>query len=156
MTRKFSFRGLDDDRAYNSVDYRNFVLNHRSSFNSLAETLVAEGRPEKAREALLFSLEKMPDRTVPYDYTSVKTVELLLEVGEKEKAVEIARLMGERADANAGYYINKATLLNLDVQREVIILRELQYALFKYGETELASRTEEAYKRHMESIQYLN
>jgi hypothetical protein len=156
MTKRFSFRGLDDDRVYNSVDYRNFVLNHRSSFNSLAETLIAERKPEKAREALLFSLERMPDRTLPYDYTSVKTVELLLEVGEKEKALEMARIMTGRADANAEYYISKATILNLDVQREVIILRELQYALFKYGETELASQTEEAYKRHIESIQYLN
>ncbi len=153
---KFSFRGLNDPRVYNSVDYRNFVLNHRSTVNSLAEALIAEGKPEKAREALLFSLEKMPDKTVPYDYTSVKAVELLLEVGEKEKAVEIAGLMAERSDANADYFIRKATILNLDVQREIIILRELQYALFKYGETELASKTEEAYKRHLESVQYLN
>jgi hypothetical protein len=35
MINKFKYRGLDDPSVYFNEDYRGFVLNHRSSFNSL-------------------------------------------------------------------------------------------------------------------------
>src|SRR5690606_11333972 len=68
MVNIFQFRNLDRADVYYSPDYKNFVLNHRSSFNSLAEFLILEGKNEKAREVLLHSLTKMPDAGVPFDY----------------------------------------------------------------------------------------
>ena len=53
MLTKFQFRGLQDSTAYLSVDYRNFVMNHRGSFNELADALLKEGKKEKARETVL-------------------------------------------------------------------------------------------------------
>src|SRR5690606_30018275 len=40
MMENFQFRGLADSTIYYSPDYRSFVQNHRSSFNSLATALV--------------------------------------------------------------------------------------------------------------------
>ncbi|MCD9016891.1 glycosyltransferase family 117 protein [Parachryseolinea silvisoli] len=152
MLKKFQFRNLDDPNVYYTQDYRNFVLNHRSSFNSLAQALVNKGETAKAREVLLFSLSHMPDTSIPYDYTSAQAVALLFEVGEKAKAIEIANIMWPRADALADYYIRTRDY-GRDLQVNVIILGELQRVLAQYGEKELAEKVENAYSKHGAALQ---
>jgi hypothetical protein len=147
MKAKFQYRGLQDPSIYYTEDYRKFVLNHRSSFVQLAEAFIKNNQPEKAREALLFSLEKMPDNVINYDYISASYVSLLLEVGEKEKAVEIATIMGQRADELSAHYIKKRDF-GRDLQTNVIILGELQNALYRYGEADLAKKFEDAYDKY--------
>ena len=62
MMNNFFYRELDNPNVYYTEDYRNFVLNHRSSFNTLAQRLIEEGKEEKARKSILFMLEKCPTR----------------------------------------------------------------------------------------------
>lgn len=153
LVNKCQYRGLDDPTIYYSEDYRNFVLNHRSSFNSVVQALIDKGEMEKARKALLFSIEKMADKAVPYDHTAAETVNLLFQVGEKEKAVEIATTVGERADEMAAYLINKGHGLTLDLRKNLYVLGELQSILLENGETELSSRFEEMYDRHVRNLE---
>ena len=127
-------------------------LNHRSSFNALAQYLVFEGDTARAREVLLFSLTKMPDKSIPYDYTNVETAELLFEVGEKERALEITNTMSQRSDELAEYYINNGSY-GRDLQVNVAILGELQRVLYKYGEADLAKKVEESWERHFGVLQ---
>ena len=152
MVKKFQFRNTDDPKVYFNQDYRNMFLNHRSSFNSLAEFLILEGDTAKAREVLLFSLAKMPDKSVPYDYTNAQTVAMLFEVGEKEKAMEIANVMSTRADQLATYYIEKRSI-GRELQMNVVILGELQRVLYQYGEAEQAKKIEDLYEKHFSVIQ---
>lgn len=152
MLKKFQFRNLDDPTVYYNQDYRNFVLNHRSSFNSLAEALILKGDLEKAREVLLYALAKMPDISIRYDYTNAQTVSMLFEVGEKEKALEISNVMSQRADELASYYIENRDF-GRELQVNVVILGELQRVLYQYGETDLAKKIEENYERHAAVLQ---
>ncbi len=147
MMEKFQFRNLDRSDVYYSQDYRNFVLNHRSSFNSLAEALIQKGDMEKAKQVLLGSLTKMPDAGIPYDYSNAQTVSLLLEAGEKAKALEVANIMWPRADEMAEYLIAEGDY-GRELQVNIVVLGELQRALFSHGEEELATKIEEAYNRH--------
>lgn len=148
MTKKFQFRGLQDPSIYYTEDYRKFVLNHRSSFLQLADAFIKKGDPAKARETLLFSLEKMPDSPIRYDYISASYVSLLFEVGEKEKAIEIATTMGQRSDELSAYYIGKRDF-GRDLQENLLILGELQSTLYRYGESDLAKKYEEAYDKYL-------
>jgi hypothetical protein len=150
--KKFKFRNTDDPKVYFSPDYRNMILNHRSSFNSLAEFLAQEGDTAKAREVILYSLAKMPDASIPYDYTNAQTVDLLFEIGEKEKALEIANTMSTRADDLATYYIKNRTY-GRELQLNVVILGELQRVLYKYGEADLAKKIEDLYEKHASVLQ---
>lgn len=152
MLKKFQFRNVDNPKVYYNQDYRNFILNHRSSFNSLAQFLILQGDTAKAREVLLFAMAKMPDASVPYDYTNAQTVEMLFEVGEKEKALEIANTMGRRSDELAGYYIRKREF-GRELQVNVVILGELQRVLHQFGESELASKIEANYEKHAAVLQ---
>src|SRR5439155_6308200 len=97
MMKKFRYRGLDNPKVYYNDDYKGFVLNHRSSINTVVQALIDKGETEKAKGLLLFSLEKMPDKAVRYDYTAAEAVNLLLKLGEKAKAIEVAKTIGDRA-----------------------------------------------------------
>jgi len=152
MLKKFQFRNVDNEKVYYNQDYRNFVLNHRSSFNSLAQFLIVQDDRKKAREVLLYSLAKMPDKSIPYDYTNAQSVDLLFDVGEKEKAIEIANVMSKRSDELASYYIQKREL-GRELQVNVVILGELQRVLYKYGEGDLAKKVEELYEKHAAVLQ---
>jgi hypothetical protein len=152
MIHKFQYRGLDSDKLYYTEDYKGFVLNHRSSLNSLAESLIDQGDSKKAREVLLFSLEKMPDKGVAYDHTAVTMVELLFKVGEKEKAVELSGVVGNRADEMATYLIGKGDS-GMELRRNIYILGNLYQILYKNGENDLGKKLEDAYNKHIESLQ---
>ena len=147
MLKKFQFRNTDDPKVYYNQDYRNMFLNHRSSFNSLAEFLILEGDTARAKDVIFFGLEKMPDKSVPFDFTNAQTVNMLFEIGEKERALEIANLMSSRADELATYYIKERSY-GRDLQMNVAILGELQRVLYQYGETELAKKVEGNWEKH--------
>ncbi len=152
MIHKFEYRGLDNDKLYYTEDYKGFVLNHRSSLNSLAESLVESGDLKKAQEVLLFSLAKMPDKVIPYDHTAVTMVDLLFKVGEKDKAVEMATLLGDRANEMTSYLIKRKDL-GLELRRNLYILGNLYQILYKNGENDLAKKLEDYYNTQLESAQ---
>lgn len=147
MTKNFRYRELDNPNVYYSPDYRNFVVNHRSSFNSLAAALIERGDPAKARETLLFSLEKMPDAGVRFDYTTARTVDLLFEVGEKDRALEITDIMIPRSDEMLGYLITERDF-GREFQIHYTILRELERIMYHHGETELGKKLEDINNKH--------
>ncbi|MCB0496981.1 MAG: DUF2723 domain-containing protein [Cyclobacteriaceae bacterium] len=153
MMHNFYYRELNNPKVYYNEDYRKFVLNHRVNFNTLAAALINEGKDDKAREVLLKSLELMPDKSLPYDYTTATTVDYLFRVGEKEKAVEIATVLGNRADEKLGYYIANNNNIGYELQQNLVILRELAQTLNRYGEIDLAEKFANALDSHYQSIQ---
>ncbi len=153
MTKKFKYRGLDNPNVYYNDDYKGFVLNHRSSINSVAQALIDEGNSEKAKELLLFSLKKMPDNTVPYDYTASETANLLFKVGEKTQAIEIAKTIGDRAIEMATYLTKEGSSLTNELRNNIVLLNILQRALYENGETELAKKYEDAYTKLLAGLQ---
>jgi hypothetical protein len=152
IMEKFQFRGLDDSTIYYTGDYRSFVQNHRSSINSLAAALIDRGDTTRARKVLLYSLEKMPDRGVPFDYTNTQTVELLMAVGEKERALKITNILATRSDELASYYTREHEY-GRDLQIPIVILGELQRVMLQYGETELADKLDAMYTKHASAFQ---
>lgn len=148
VMNKFQFRELDNPEVYYNEDYRNFVVNHRSTLNTLAEALLDEGKQEKARRVLLHNLERMPDIAVSYDYTSVQTAGMLMQLGENDKAIDIANKLGTRADELLSYYLANDISVGFELQRNIIILNELQRMLKRYGEDEMAKEFEDALTTH--------
>lgn len=148
MMNNFYWRGLQDPSVYYTEDYRNFVLNHRASFNTLAEALLMENDVERSRSALLKSLEVMPDNVIPYDHFTVRMVGLLMEVGEEEKAKEIAATMSERADEMLTYMFDNTISDSFTLQRNLIILNELARVFRAYDDPDLAKKYEDMFRKH--------
>jgi hypothetical protein len=153
LLNNFHFRGLTDKNAYFTQDYRNFVLNHRSSFNTLAEALLNEGKIEKAREVLLKSIEIMPDEAIPYDYSATKLVDALFVVKEESIAVEIAETIADRADEVLSYYIENGIQLEFEIQKNMIILIEIGRTLARFGKDDLAKKYNDLLQGHNAKLQ---
>jgi hypothetical protein len=159
MVKKFQYRELDNPKIYYTKDYRGFVLNHRSALNALTEALIGEGKMEKAREVVLLNITKMPDAAVRMDpaYVGIQedqgTIELLFRVGEKEKAIELSKILGDRSIEVTDYYMLKDNGYGEDSRTYIYMLAELQNILYRYGEDELAKKYEAAYERIMKNLQ---
>ena len=153
MLHQFGYRGLDKPNLYFNEDYRGFIQNHRSSLNSLAEAILDQGDVTRGKEVLNFSLERMPDKAVLFDISTVSMVELLFRAGENVKATEIAGVMGVRAEEMARYDINKYSGISLEVRKDLYILGELQRILYEHKETTLAKKFEDAYQNILEGLQ---
>ncbi len=152
VMNEFRFRGLADPKVYNSIDHRNFALNHRSTFNSLANALITKGEIEKARKVLDKSLEVIPDISIPYDYTSSQTVRLLYAVGENERAKEIAMKLGERANDALSYFDRYNISIGNEMQKNLLILQDLVNTMKNQQENELAQKYEEYFMLHYQKL----
>ncbi len=155
LMNNFYYRELNNPKVYYNEDYRKFVLNHRVNFNTLAVALLREGKEKKAREVVLKGLELMPDASLPFDYTTATTIEYLFLLGEKEKALELATILGNRADEKLSYYIENNNNLGYELQSNLVILRELAQTLNRYGELELSEKFADALDSHYQTIQML-
>jgi hypothetical protein len=145
----FQFRGLNDSTIYYSDDYRRAVQHHRNNLNTLAAALLDQGDSAKAKDVLLLSLNKMPDHGVRYDVTSIQTFQLLLEVGEREFAHDIADKMGRRANELLTYYLSEGGS-GTEVQLQLIILREFARLYYGYDEPERAGKMERLFEKYAE------
>jgi hypothetical protein len=145
MMNKFQFREMDNPDVYYSEDYRNFTLNHRSSFNTLAEAFVAKGDHETAREVLNRSLEVMPHKSLRYDYSNVQTASLLFQVGEMEKALDISEKLGDSSADFLEYYTSINNAPPNEIQKHMTILSLLSRMLKQHGQDELAADIETAF-----------
>ncbi|MEM7548219.1 MAG: DUF2723 domain-containing protein [Bacteroidota bacterium] len=148
LIENFHYRELDNPNVNYNMDYRNFVLNHRSTFNTLGEALIREGKTEKAKEVLLKSLELMPDKAVPYDFFSSQTVGLLAQVGAEEQAEEMAEILAVRADEMLSYMEENDIEDSYETRNNLVTLRQLQAAMKKLGNDEAATRYEEMFSSH--------
>ena len=150
IVNKFEYRGLDDADVYYTEDYRNFVLNHRSAFNTLATAYLNQGEMERAKDVLLKGLEYMPDEGVSYDIFSIQQVSLLLAVGERDWALDIATTYSGRAVEWLDYITknNQLALNGYSYQQRVLALNEMARAFRAANETELAAEYERMFNQY--------
>lgn len=148
VMNQFSFRGLDDPNTYNSQDYRFFVLNHRSAFNELASALYQQDEEEKARDVIFKSLSAMPDEGVPYDFSGLQTVDMLLKLNEVDKAIEMAEILARRADEMMAYMIEQDREIGNELRINLVTLMNLQRVMRNYDQEELAIKYDNMLNRH--------
>jgi tetratricopeptide (TPR) repeat protein len=149
MMHDFAWRELDNPDIYYNGYYYMYAQNQRANFNTLAEALIEEGKAEKAKNALLKSLEVMPDRSLPYDVASVQAVALLLGLGETEKADHIAQTMSQRADELLDYLTENNNPL-YERQKMVSLFALNRFANFYHqaGRTEDSIRYQTIFEKY--------
>jgi len=154
VMNKFRWRELDNPKSYyNTEDYKDKAISvHRSYLNSLAESLIAENKIEKAKKVLLKSLEVMPDKAVPFGIYNAESVSLLFAVGENEKALEVAGILSKRADEELSYLTRKG-ITNRDTYINLRTLDLLRNTMKSMGQTEEAQALEEIFLQHYNVFQ---
>ncbi len=151
MMEKMSWRGVDNPEVYHDEFSRNWLQNNRVAFLQTAGQLISDNQKEKARQVLLKSLQVIPDASIPYDRVCSLYVAPLMEVGETEKALGIARTMAARADQNLAYYLQDRRQHQTEVQENLIILNQLASAL-KEGSHPEAPAYEAMFEKHYRKV----
>jgi hypothetical protein len=153
MMNNFHYRNLDRTDVNYNMDYRNFVLNLRSSFSTLAQALMDEGKPEKAKEVIEKCLSVAPDESIPYDVFVTQMVSILAELGENEKVEEIATKMAERANFALNYQVDKGIIDQFETRNLLVTLRQMSNAMKQIGNDEKALEYENNFKNHVGRLQ---
>ncbi len=152
MMKKFHWRELANPNAYYYETYFQFVLNVRNSFAKLGIALLNEGKKEEAKKVVLFCLDKIPDKAIPYDIYTPRLVGVLLESGEEKKAMEIANILLQRANEDLTFYIDNRPSYESVIQTQLAILSQLNSVMQEAGKLELAKKIENTLKRHYDKV----
>ena len=148
------WRGLDDERAYFSEDHRGFIMNYRSTFNTLIKELINKKEYDKALEVINKSLEIIPDKAIMYDHFSVQIVEYLINLNEKadmetlELANNIAEISSKRADEILNYYYDNNINNRYEIQRNLVSLNTLARAYSRNSDQELSKKYRELFENN--------
>ena len=148
------WRELDNSKAYFSEDHRGFIMNYRSTFNTLIKNLITEKEYDKAFEVIKESIKLIPDEAVMYDHFSVQLVEFLLDLKTKtnldvdELANNIANVIGERADEILNYYYDKGINDKYEINRNLVSLNTLARAYNKFPNNELSKKYRELFEKN--------
>jgi hypothetical protein len=107
VTDKFLWGNMDSEREiYLDENILRMTTNLRLQLSSLAEQLIAEGRPEDARIILDLSIEKMPEHNVPYDRIMLPTIEAYYAIGENERANDLNERLFTIMEDNMTWYLS--------------------------------------------------
>ncbi|MGL1885749.1 MAG: DUF2723 domain-containing protein [Reichenbachiella sp.] len=153
MMNNFFWRELNNPDVYYSEDYRNFILNHRATFNTLIDKLLAIGDKERAKKALMKCLEVMPDEAIRFDHFSTQQVGYLLQLDENEMAIEMADKIGSRADESLTYMFANNINNKYEFQKGLLSLSELARSFRGTNNNELANKYETLFRAHYGSLE---
>ncbi|MEP0368870.1 MAG: DUF2723 domain-containing protein [Cyclobacteriaceae bacterium] len=171
VMNKYHWRELDNPDVYYSEDYRNFCLNHRSAFNTLAENLIQKGEYEKALGVVKKCLSVMPNESIPYDYFNIQQVGILLSIDKlstyigdttqnevrlseaKEIADQIADVTSAENADMLDYMLDNELTDQMELQRRILSLNELARAYRAYGDREKAAEYEQMFERFYSKLQ---
>ena len=154
MLNNSHWRELDNENAYFSEDHRGFIMNYRSTFNTLIRNLINEGKYEKALKIINKSIELIPDESIMYDHFSVQIVEFLLdlkvkaEMDTEELANEIADIIGTRSDELLNYYFDNNINDRFEIQKNLVSLNTLARAYSKYNNPELSKKYRDLFENN--------
>lgn len=123
VMNKFVWGGMDSDRQiYMDENNLRMTNNLRLQFANLADQLIQDGDEERALKVLDKAVEVMPHHNVPFDRLMIPILEGYYQIGEDEKATEIAMMLFDRYAEDFEYY------LTFDAAQAINIRQELQIA----------------------------
>ncbi len=104
---KFKWGGMDTkDPQYLDENVLRMTTNLRLQLATLADALVDEGRKTDAKKVLDLTIEKMPERNVPYDRIMLPIIEAYYKAGDTASANAITDRLFTIMDQNMEFYLS--------------------------------------------------
>ena len=106
VMHRFKFGGINTEGIYIDETVMRMCYTHRRIIAQLALHLVAEGKSEKATEVLNYCEKMLPERNVPYNYSSgaLDMARAWGAMGQKKKAMAILDKLFENSAQYASWY----------------------------------------------------
>jgi hypothetical protein len=130
LMHKYRWGNLEQPGVYLDENAMRMSRVSRAIFGRLGRDLITEGKSEKAKEVLDYSLKVLPEYNVPYDYYSAGEIaKAYYQLGEVEKARKIYDVLINNARKTLNWYSrfntrNYGSILN-DINQELVALGNL-------------------------------
>ena len=138
LINKYRWGNLDHPDLFIDETSGRLIRSFRALFGILGQRLIQEGKNEKAKEAMDYSLKVIPEYNVPYDYYSTDNIAMTYYMlGELDKAKGIYDKMITTSLKNLNWYnrLNNNEYLSVfsEIRREMLCVQEI---LSFYKETD--------------------
>ncbi|WP_234737174.1 glycosyltransferase family 117 protein [Tellurirhabdus bombi] len=152
MMTKMAWRDLDNPDSYYDDTYKGSpVISARIAFLRLADQLIREGKNAEARQVLNRSLTVIPDKSIPYDQISTSYIRLLIEVGDKKKAQEMADVIVNRAD-QVLTYLKRTGGGGTEANIELYNLQTIVNAFRETKQEAQANKYDAIFQKHLNAL----
>ena len=153
VMEKFKWGNMNNPKVYIDENNSRMMMNIRNTFNRLAETLVAEGKNDKAALVLDRCVELIPHKVVPYNYFSMMMAETYFKAGKPEKGKEIITTIMTDYKEQLDYFfkLNKPMRASVDdeVQRILYFMREMGMVCARGKQAELGKEVTSSFEGYL-------
>lgn len=152
MMSKMAWRELNNPNTYYDDTYKGSpVISARIAFLRLAQQLIMEGKKDQARAVLNRALSVIPNESIPYDQISTNYIRLLIEVGELQKAQQMADVISTRADQMLTY-IKRTGGGGQDANIELYNLQTIVNAFRETKNEPQAKKYDAIFQKHLNAL----
>jgi hypothetical protein len=107
VMEKFKWGNMDtQDKIYLDENVLRMTTNLRLQLATLADALVEEGRKTEAKQVLDLTMEKMPERNVPFDRIMLPIIEAYYNAGDTATANTITERLFQIMDENMTHFLS--------------------------------------------------
>ncbi|MFT3884705.1 MAG: DUF2723 domain-containing protein [Flavobacteriales bacterium] len=161
VMNKFKWGGMDTEGfLYLDENVLRMTTNLRLQLATLADALTNEGRPEDAKKVLDLTMEKMPERNVPYDRIMLPIIEAYYHAGDKASGDKLTERLFGIMDENMEWYMSlEPRFLDKvgdDAEMARLVMERLVVSATRNGDKALAdklrARLEEVDQSYMDRI----
>ncbi len=145
VMNQFKWGGLDvnPDKIYLDENNRRFIMNFKSTFKSLAEQLIKEGKNEKAEKVLDKCTGIFPNNLSQFGYYDVLMANLYFKINKPDKGTEMLKTAATNYQEELNYYcsLDDKYLEGMqdDVGRLGALYQEVLKALYANKQVETAN-----------------
>ena len=107
FTEKFTWGNMNTDKpVYLDENTLRMTTNLRLQLATLADGLIDEGRKNDAKKVLDLTMEKMPEKNVPYDRIMLPIIEAYYNAGDSSSANAISERLFTIMEENMNFYLS--------------------------------------------------
>lgn len=159
LMNKYKFGGIDNPDIYLDETVLRMCDTHRRLFVQTATKLIGEGKYDKALKALDYSLEVIPENTVPHDFFMCGSKEMAddyIKLGQIEKGRQILLTLAKTSDEYLAWYLSLDDRhLSLSYDNIVLHLSALDNLSKSLGVVEkLAEQKQEVATDYVEQLDF--
>jgi hypothetical protein len=104
MVNKFKWGGVDDPKVYLDENNMRSCITYRFMFAQLLQTLLSEGKTDKALKAVDRCVQVLPPTTIPYGGESSVFADVYYQLGKPAKGKAILQAITDRAMKNIQWF----------------------------------------------------
>jgi len=154
MMENFKWGNMNNPKVYIDENNGRMMMNIRSTFNRLAETLVDEGQNEKAIQVLDRCVELIPNNIVPFNYYSMMMAETYFKAGQSAKGKVIINTLMTDFEEKLDYFfkLNKPMRNSVDdeIQRSLYFMREITMICTRNNQPVLLKEVSTSFNSYLE------